>query len=48
MAKPFYLSCDIDDLKYFFNNLNFEKLLSAYATVIDIVKIIPKTIAKFG
>jgi hypothetical protein len=28
--------------------LNFEKLLSAYATVIDIVKIIPKTIAKFG
>ena len=27
MAKSFDLSCDIDNLKHFFNNFNFEKLL---------------------
>jgi hypothetical protein len=33
VAKPFNLSCDIVDLRWFFNNVNFEKLISANATV---------------
>ena len=37
IARPFNLSCDIDDLKYDFNNFNFEKLLSTSARVIGIV-----------
>ena len=36
-ANPFSLSCDIVDRKYDFNNLSFEKLLSADATVTEIV-----------
>jgi hypothetical protein len=34
VAKLFNLSCDIVDLRWFFNTFNFEKLLSADATVI--------------
>jgi hypothetical protein len=33
VAKPFDLSCDIVDLRWFFNNFNFEKLLSTDDTV---------------
>jgi hypothetical protein len=33
VAKPFNLFWDIVDLRWFFNNFNFEKLLSADATV---------------
>ena len=40
VAKPFNLSCDIVDLKWFFNNFNFEKLRSAEATVTGIVNTI--------
>jgi hypothetical protein len=32
-AKTFNLSCDIVDLKYFFNNFNFEKLVLTEAIV---------------
>ena len=38
IANPFNLSYDIVDLKQFFNNFNFEKLLSAEATVTGKVK----------
>ncbi|VAH30783.1 unnamed protein product [Triticum turgidum subsp. durum] len=31
LAKPFNLSCDIADLRYYLNTFNFEKLLSADA-----------------
>jgi hypothetical protein len=34
VAKPFNLSCDIVDLRWFFKSFNFEKLLSADDTVI--------------
>jgi hypothetical protein len=34
VAKPFDISCVIVDLRWFFNNFNFEKLLSTD----DIVK----------
>jgi hypothetical protein len=40
IAKPFNLCCDMVDLKLFFNNFNFEKLLSAEATVTATVKMI--------
>ena len=40
IVNPFNLSYDIVDLKQFFNNFNFEKLLSAEATVTGTVKMI--------
>jgi hypothetical protein len=40
VAKPFNLSCDIVDLRWFFNNFNFKKLLSADATVTGRVNMI--------
>jgi hypothetical protein len=33
VAKPFNLSWDMTDLRWFFNNFNFEKLLLAHATL---------------
>ena len=38
IAKPFNLSCNIVDLKQFFNIFNLEKLLSAEATITGTAK----------
>jgi hypothetical protein len=35
VAKLFNLSCDVVNLGWFFNNFNFEKLISADATFTD-------------
>ena len=48
MTNPLNLSCNIVDLRYDFINFNFEKLLSAEATVTSIVNNILKTIHAFG
>jgi uncharacterized protein (DUF697 family) len=48
MVNSFNLSCDIVDQKYDFNNFNFEKLLSANATMIGIVNNILYIIDAFG
>ena len=37
MINPFNLSCNIVDLKYYFINLNSEKILFTEATVTSIV-----------
>jgi hypothetical protein len=38
IAKAVNLSCDIVDLRHFFNNFNLEKFISAEATATGIVK----------
>ena len=48
MTNLLNISCDMVDLKYDFINFNFEKLLSAEATVTGIVNNILKTIHAFG
>jgi len=48
IAKPFNLSCNIVVLKQFLRSFNFDKLLSADATITGTVKRIRYVIEIFG
>ena len=48
MASPVRRSCAIDDHRYVFISLSFEKLLSANATVTGRIQAIHRDIQRFG